>query len=79
MSKNIQNVVNSIGWQEIKAIFNNCIEQCKDEHIDEKMNATEYKTNSLANRKAAAYLKKLLKDVELKGQKQAIKKDIKYV
>ena len=67
MSNYIKNLIKSQGWKEMEEIFSNNVTALKNEEIDESMKAEEFKIVSLANRKAAKTIEKIMKQVKLKG------------
>ena len=67
MSNYIKNLVKAQGWKEMEQIFEDTIISLKSEEIDESLSANEYKVVSIANKKAAEKLAKIIKTVKLKG------------
>jgi len=77
MSNYIKNLVKGEGWKEVKAIFNKAIQDCHNNHVDEGLDAEQFKINVLANRKAAETIGKIIKEINLKGH-EISKEQISY-
>ena len=52
------------GWKEVEKMFNEAILECKTEDVNQDLNATSFKQNILANRKAAKKLEQLLNKIK---------------
>ena len=67
MSDYIKKILSTAGWQEIEALIDKKILECKTAEIDEETDANEYKVIDLANRKTARALKELLVKIKTSG------------
>ena len=67
MSQYIKNLLNTAGWKEIESMFDKTILDCKNQDINENLNAEEYKIIHLANQKTAKNLEALKRRIKLGG------------
>jgi len=74
MSNYIKNLLETRGWQDIEILFNQTIEKCNANDVNEELPSKEFKINTLANRRAAKMLKELLKRIKTSGDPHPVNK-----
>jgi ppGpp synthetase/RelA/SpoT-type nucleotidyltranferase len=67
MNDAIKVLLETNGWKYVEEMFHEAIMECNTEDVNQELNATSFKQNVLANRKAAKKIEALLNKIKKTG------------
>ena len=77
MKEYIKQIMDTPGWEELKEILDDLINNLRNEDLDPSMTASEYKINDLANKKAIKLIQSFFIEVKRASKPTLDKKGIK--